>query len=139
MGLDMDTLVTEPVGGESATRAEMRLYARALCERWPIPPEVRAKILGAAIELCTTRGPDGALKASRRMVVAALRVIAAFDRLSLERLKIEIAGRAAAPRGDGPAGPAAPGLAPEDAAQLLALINEPTDPCCTPGDPAGDP
>jgi hypothetical protein len=72
------------------------------------------------------------MRADHRTVVAALRVVAQFDRLSLEQLKIEAAGRPV------PARDAADDLTPADAARLLALINEHPDLLRTPRHPNGD-
>src|SRR5947209_4658617 len=69
-------------GGNEPPVSELNMYATALRDRWPIPPEVRERILNKAIDLCTSNR-------SARTVLAAMRVIIAFDRNSLEQRKIE--------------------------------------------------
>ena len=57
-------------------------------DRWEIPPDDRRKVIESLIQLCTERKSDNSLKRSSRTVIAALRLVVSFDRLSLEDRKL---------------------------------------------------
>lgn len=81
---------------EEPSRADLRLWEQALRQDWPIPPEVKRRLLQVAIDLVDPSaeedlpsGPEDVvaridLGAKRdRVKLGALRVIAQFCRLSL--------------------------------------------------------
>ena len=70
-------------------------------DRWEVTPEVRRRIIETAVELCTGRKADGLLKRSSRTVLSAMRVIAAFDRLSLQQKKMRRTPRPRRPSATG--------------------------------------
>lgn len=78
-------------GGQGAgpRREDLRLEAEALRNDWPIPPEVRRRILQRCIDYLDREHLDG--EAARpRTVLAAARVLAQFAGLSLQQAKLDL-------------------------------------------------
>src|SRR4051812_49941318 len=71
------------------SRSDLIMMDTAIHDRWDMTPQMRSQILAVAIELGTAKNADGTLRAGNRTALAALRVIATFDRLSLEARRIE--------------------------------------------------
>jgi hypothetical protein len=111
-----EQLLREPIAWEK--RTNMVLAAKAIRQRWPMSREVRGQIILAALGLCgctvtpqgqvvplpatdETLDPEGKSepkpRPKPRTVLAALRVLAAYDRLSLEDRKVELSVRPAEP------------------------------------------
>lgn len=80
--------------GAKATTTDTRLAARALRQRWPITPELRAKLIEGLAEMATD--PN----ASRRQRIAAIRELMRADKLNLDETL--------QPRGDAPGVAAVP-------------------------------
>jgi hypothetical protein len=110
-------------------KADLELARRALRQRWPISMAVRGQIIVAALFLCgfavTTDGQivpieptDDAPPPKPRIVLAALRVLAALDRLSIEERRVEL--RAKLPKNRRPDRPQ---LHPDVAAKIYELIS----------------
>ena len=57
-------------------------------DRWEIPADDRKKVIESAVQLCTERNSDNSLKRNSRTVIAAMRLLVSFDRLSLEYQKL---------------------------------------------------
>jgi hypothetical protein len=87
--------------GRWRREADLEIARRAFRERWPISMAMRGQIILAALCLCgcavTCEGevmpvpPGDDLPPTKpRVVLAALRVLAAYDRLSIEEQRIEL-------------------------------------------------
>lgn len=74
--------------GETPGPADLNLIARAIRQDWPIPPEVKKKLLQTAINIAD---PDEGVKVSKRTRIAALRVIGAFGQLTVNQAKLDLA------------------------------------------------
>jgi hypothetical protein len=112
-------------------KADLELARRALRQRWPISMAVRGQIIVAALSLCgfAVRS-DGQVEPiapiddtpppppKPRIVLAALRVLAALDRLSIEERRVEL--RAKLPKNSRPDRPQ---LHPDVAAKIYELIS----------------
>ena len=70
------------------TKAETLRADLPIFDRWEIPVEDRRKVIESAVELCTERNGDNSLKRSSRTVIAAMRLLVSFDRLSIEDRKL---------------------------------------------------
>ena len=92
--------VIEP-NGKWRKRADLELARRAFRQRWQLSMAVRGQIIVSALCLCgfavKTDGQiepitptDDAPPPKHRIVLAALRVLAAYDRLSIEERRIEL-------------------------------------------------
>lgn len=117
----------------------MVLYEQALRADWPIPPEVKRRILQNAINLADPvdeetlpAGDDAAavrinLSAKRdRVKIAATRLVIAFNKLSIEQQRLDLMrerlAMLKATQGDD-ATDAAGGVDPEAAARALKALN----------------
>jgi hypothetical protein len=77
--------------GSLSPRKDQRVIQRALKERWPIPESIRAKLLQKAVDLVDEETEIGAKYAGKpRVILAALKTIQGFDRLSLDERRLEI-------------------------------------------------
>jgi hypothetical protein len=74
--------------GDAPGPADLNLIARAIRQDWPIPPEVKKKLLQNAINLADPAEGD---KVSKRTRIAALRVIGAFGQLTVNQAKLDLA------------------------------------------------
>jgi hypothetical protein len=95
-----DPVEPEPSRAERTAGADRERANRLLEERWPLSKEVRGKIIGTTLELCGFAvGANGiveqiptideVLPPSNRDLTSALRILATFDKLSLEQKKLE--------------------------------------------------
>jgi hypothetical protein len=109
-------------------KADLELAHRAIRQRWPISMAVRGQIIVAAFVLCglavTTEGQiveieptDDTPPPKPRIVLAALRVLAALDRLSIEERRVELRVKPPKNRRPDP-----PEMHPETKAKLYELI-----------------
>jgi hypothetical protein len=69
--------------GEDLSRSDVRLVARAVRQRWPIPDQVRARLV-KNLALIVQESED------ERAVVAAAKVLVAADVLNLEQEKRDL-------------------------------------------------
>jgi hypothetical protein len=92
--------VMEP-NGKWRKRSDLELARRAFRQRWPLSMAMRGQIIVSALSLCgyavTCEGQvepitpsDDVPTPKHRIVLAALRVLAAYDRLSIEERRIEL-------------------------------------------------
>jgi hypothetical protein len=101
------TIPIPPADPLAAARARKRaerqeqvrheLEARVLNQRWPVPRALRGEIVNVALRLCgleiTDDGqvkPTGARPQPPRVRLAALRVLASFDKLSIDQRKLDL-------------------------------------------------
>lgn len=80
-------------GGESAPNLrETRLQEKAIRERWPIPVDVRIKILRRLVKIVDDDAwdDDPWLKPNNREVIAASRALLSADKLNLDREKFDL-------------------------------------------------
>jgi hypothetical protein len=87
---------------EYAERAQKRAESQARAERWGIPPRLRGEIIKVALGICgieTDR--DGHVKRTSeeprpkpREKLAAMRVLATYDKISIDEQKLELRGKA---------------------------------------------
>ena len=119
-----------------ATRAQEQREAEALAQRWPMSLDVRGLVITKALELCGLEvKSDGAVKKIEgvplqkpRIRLGAMRVIASYDRLSLQQRKHELRARLGE---DEPVLPVIepPKVSPEVATEaLMLLVNMPGAP-----------
>lgn len=74
--------------GGPAGAADLNLVSRAIRQDWPIPPDVKRKLLQNAINIAD---PGDGPKVSMRTRLAALRVIGAFGQLTVNQAKLDLA------------------------------------------------
>jgi hypothetical protein len=100
---------------------------RPIRQRWPITQAIREQLIREAFALCGFRvtpwggvepivASEGTPKRSSKIVLAALRILAAFDRLALEERRVEL--RFQPPEPKQPCG----STDPETAAKIHALF-----------------
>jgi hypothetical protein len=123
---------------ESDTQTTTTTTANALADRWPITPQSRAQLVKMALHFCgidvTGEGTivamtptDGSPKADRRTMLSAMRVMASFDRLSIEQQKLDLIASKQEARIAALPQPDPPPLAPELADKVLKLIEDMTN------------
>jgi hypothetical protein len=82
---------------------------RPIRQRWPLTQAIREQLIREAFALCGFRvtpwggvepivAPEGTPKRSSKIVLAALRILAAFDRLALEERRVELRFQPPEPR-----------------------------------------
>jgi hypothetical protein len=71
-------------------RSELRLEQQALRNDWPIPPDVRRRILQRVIDYLDRDCEEGAT-AKDRVVLTAAQVVAQFANLNLGQQKLDLA------------------------------------------------
>jgi hypothetical protein len=87
--------------GRWRRKADLDIARRAFRQRWPISMAIRGQIIVSALSLCgyavTCEGEVNPIPPSdevpptkARIVLAALRVLAAYDRLSIEEQRVEL-------------------------------------------------
>jgi hypothetical protein len=87
--------VIEPVDDDVPTWEE-RLEKRAVRDRWPMPPEMRVKILSRLMDIVDWRPTrDRFDPPSHRDINSAAKTILTADRLNVEQEKLEAAKAAA--------------------------------------------
>src|SRR5947209_8292836 len=64
------------------SRSDMRLYERALCQRWDIPAKMRLEIVTKMSEIMSDE------KATRRDRTAAARVLLQASRVELDAIRV---------------------------------------------------
>jgi hypothetical protein len=74
--------------GEDPSRADIQLFRRALRNDWPIPPDVKKRILQGLINLCDPDHWEGELSGARTRIQAA-RTIATFASLNLGQANLD--------------------------------------------------
>lgn len=75
---------------EELSRSDMRLIRAALRQDWPIPDEVKRKLLQRLIDYVDRDHEDGATAPDRTVIMAA-RTIGVFADLSLKQAKLDLA------------------------------------------------
>ena len=83
--------LTKGSGGYENKRSEFRMEARAIRERWPIPPAARVNLLRRVLEVLRDE------KSTKRDKIAAARVIIQADGLNLDAQRIELLKQATEP------------------------------------------
>lgn len=92
----MSTAERPDTGGSGADCApavrDTRMQARAIRERWPLPADVRVKVLKRLTQIVDAdRIPEaGEPRPGHREVIAAARALIAADRLNLEQAKLDM-------------------------------------------------
>lgn len=82
--------------GEAPSRSDLRLIDRALRNDWPIPSDVREKLLGRLIDLATAADdPDDEAAPGPRTRILAARTLAIFAGLTLKQQALDLAARKA--------------------------------------------
>jgi len=79
-------------------RAQEYAEDAAVAQRWPMPFELRGHVIGVALELCglkttregTVERTEGKTRPTPREKLAAMRVIAGYDKVSLEERRAEL-------------------------------------------------
>jgi hypothetical protein len=128
-------------------RAREQAEAAAVAQRWPIPLELRDHIIGCALEICGLEAkPDGSVqriegqpRPAPREKLAAMRVIASYDKISLEERKADLRDN---PTDEPPPQPVPDmGEIPHEVATecLMILINEPDAKLKSPSPPPPKP
>lgn len=69
---------------------ETRLAERALRERWPIPPDVRIRVLNRLGKILDDDAWTDADRPGHREVTSAARALIAADKLNLEQAKLDL-------------------------------------------------
>lgn len=75
---------------EELSRSDMRALRGALRNDWPIPEDVKQRLLRSLIHLCDPETVEGAM-AGPRSRIAAARTIAAFMKLTLGQAAVDLA------------------------------------------------
>ena len=77
-----------------AERSDLELFARALRNDWPIPPDVKLRLLQSAINIADPIEDDTEVKAakkpSQRTRLAALKVVALYCKLTIEQQRLDL-------------------------------------------------
>jgi hypothetical protein len=114
--------------GKWRKRSDLELARRAFRQRWPLSMAMRGQIIVSALSLCgyavTCEGQvepimpgDDVPSPKHRIVLAALRVLAAYDRLSIEERRIELRVKPSKTKRAN-----RPNVDPETAAKIYELI-----------------
>lgn len=128
------------------SRSDLKLWETALRQDWPIPPDVKKRILQTAVNLIDSAGEstgdededeDGS--PDPRVIIGAMRVLAAFGKLTIDQQKLDLMRVREERRALLELGPQAGenvgGIDPEAALRALRALNG----LDTPGSPAADP
>ena len=83
---------------DDATDDRQEREAEAMAQRWPISLQMRSQIIKTALELAglemtgpnTVRPIEGAARPKLRIRLAAMRILASYDRLSLQERKVDL-------------------------------------------------
>lgn len=108
------------------SRSDLALWVQALRNDWPIPAAVKKQLLQSAINIADPP-EDGDPKAkapSKRLRLSAMKVIAAFSRLSLDQQRLDLARERAA-KPDAESATDGDGVPAERAEAALKALNEP--------------
>lgn len=80
----------DPLGGQGElTRSDLDLIRQAARNDWPVPPDVRAKIVDRLVGYLDLSCEEGAT-APDRIVLGAARALAAFCGLSLKQQQLDL-------------------------------------------------
>lgn len=111
--------------GELLSRTDLNLMARALRQDWPISPAAKTAMLQRAMNLADPT--EFMAHVPRRTQLAAMKVIAAFCKLTLEQQKVDLARERFLIDLDDEQTDATGGVDPGRAARALRALNEPPD------------
>ena len=119
----------------TSTNKDPELAAKLKQELWPSVPDLRPHLVKVALDICglqvqedgqvTNISPaEGKRKVNPRNKLAAMRIVASFDRIALEQQRVEKAMEAQGIEEEVPVVDVLPPITPEIADQAMILIEE---------------